>query len=167
MVTFLHLVYQVVYLQTGYRVKSGCRFVIQHNFRVQYQRSGYSYPFLHSTRKFRRHLVDRMLKADTLRRLEQGEIEIHRETMALGDVIVRDVRAVHRGTPNLSDEPRPMVVIGYSRRWLHRPEVDIRVPKSTHAAMSARGRQLVRFNPIVDDDQVDVAGAESYRAFAY
>jgi Phytanoyl-CoA dioxygenase (PhyH) len=109
----------------------------------------------------------RMLKADVLKRLAQGEIEIHRETMALGDVIIRDVRAVHRGTPNMTDEPRPMVVIGYSRRWLHRPEVNIRVPRSTYDRMSERGKRLVRFNPIVDDDQLEVGGVESYRAFAY
>jgi len=109
----------------------------------------------------------RMLKADVLNRLAQGEIQVHRETMALGDVIIRDVRAVHRGTPNVTDEPRPMVVIGYSRRWLHRPEVNIRVPKSTYAAMSERGKRLVRFNPIVDDDEVEAGGVESYRVFAY
>ena len=109
----------------------------------------------------------RTLKADVLERLAQGEIEIHRETMALGDVIIRDVRAVHRGTPNLTDEPRPMVVIGYSRRWLHRPEVNIQVPRSTHATMSERGKRLVRFNPIVDDAEIGAGGVESYRVFAY
>ena len=109
----------------------------------------------------------RLLKADVLQRLARGTIEIHRETMALGDVMIRDVRAVHRGTPNLTDEPRPMVVIGYSRRWLHRPEVSIRVPRSTYDAMSERGRRLVRFNPVVDDDRLEVGAVESYRAFAY
>jgi hypothetical protein len=109
----------------------------------------------------------RMMKGVVLAALERGEIEVHRETMALGDVMIRDVRAVHRGTPNLTDEPRPMVVIGYSRRWLHRPEVHIRVPRSTHAALSERGRRLVRFNPIVADDELLAGGVESYRAFAY
>ena len=32
--------------------------------------------------------------------------------------MIRDVRHIHRGTPNFTDTPRPMVVIGYSRRWL-------------------------------------------------
>jgi hypothetical protein len=86
--------------------------------------------------------------------------------MALGDVMIRDVRAIHRGTPNVTDRPRPMVVIGYSRRWLHRPEVNIRVPRSTWAGMSERGRRLVRFNPIVDDQDAGPSG-ETYRDFAY
>ena len=101
-----------------------------------------------------------------MQRLAAGELAVHRETMALGDVMIRDVRAVHRGTPNLTDEPRPMVVIGYSRRWLHRPEVSIRVPRSTFEGLSDRARRLVRFNPVVADDDA-VAPVESYRAFAY
>ena len=108
----------------------------------------------------------RMTKATAMARLASGELQVHRETMALGDVMIRDVRAVHRGTPNRTDEPRPMVVIGYSRRWLHRPEVEIRVPRSTHEGMSARARRLVRFNPVVADDE-SAPEAETYRAFAY
>ena len=109
----------------------------------------------------------RQLKADVLQRLARGELEIHRELMALGDVIIRDVRAVHRGTPNVTEEPRPMVVIGYSRRWLHRPEVNIRVPRSTYDRLSERAQRLVRFNPIVADDEIEAGGVESYRVFAY
>jgi phytanoyl-CoA dioxygenase PhyH len=108
----------------------------------------------------------RMNKAEVLAALERGEMPIRRLPMALGDLMIRDVRQVHRGTPNRTDSPRPMVVIGYSRRWLHRPEVEIRVPQSTYASMSERGKRLVRFNPIVTDDAVDV-GEESYRNFAY
>jgi ectoine hydroxylase-related dioxygenase (phytanoyl-CoA dioxygenase family) len=109
----------------------------------------------------------RMNKASVMEAIGAGRIEATRETMALGDVMIRDVRAVHRGTPNRTDEPRPMVVIGYSRRWLHRPEVNIRVPRSTYEAMSERGRRLVRFNPVVPDDEAVVPAVESYRAFAY
>jgi hypothetical protein len=108
----------------------------------------------------------RMNKAQALEGIAAGRLAVHRETMALGDVMIRDVRAVHRGTPNRTDQPRPMVVIGYSRRWLHRPEVSIRVPRSTFERMSERGRRLVRFNPIVADDEAAPA-VESYRAFAY
>lgn len=108
----------------------------------------------------------RMTKAAAMAALESGTVERRRLPMSLGDVLIRDVRAVHRGTPNTTDEPRPMVVIGYSRRWLYRPEVHIRVPESTLAAMTERGRRLVRFNPVVADDEA-LVGTESYRAFAY
>ena len=110
----------------------------------------------------------RMTKDAALAGLADGTLARHRLQMALGDLMVRDVRALHRGTPNTTDEPRPMVVLGYSRRWLYRPEVHIRVPESTWAAMSERGRRLLRFNPVVADAEAEAApGAESYRSFAY
>lgn len=108
----------------------------------------------------------RMLKDDAMSGLASGRFAPRRITMTLGDVMIRDVRLLHRGTPNRTDEPRPMVVIGYSRRWLFRPEVHIRVPKSTFDALSERGRRLVRFNPVVADDRA-IEARESYRDFAY
>lgn len=105
-------------------------------------------------------------KEEGLRRIESGEIQLEAITMRLGDVMIRDVRGLHRGTPNRSETPRPMVVIGYSRRWLFRPEVSIRVPRACLNTLSERARRLLRFNPIVEslDDQPDT---EVYQAFAY
>ncbi len=108
----------------------------------------------------------RMQRADALAAVERGEIALERIPMQLGDVMIRDVRLIHRGTPNDTDLPRPMVVLGYSRRWLHRPEVRIRVPKSAHSGLSPRGRELLRFNPVVPDAQLGEAD-ENYREFAY
>jgi hypothetical protein len=107
-----------------------------------------------------------MSKEEGLRRLEHGELTLEPITMQLGDVMIRDVRGLHRGTPNRTDEPRPMVVIGYSRRWLFRPEVSIHIPRSALDQLSSRARHLLRFNPIVEslDDLPDV---ERYQSFAY
>src|SRR4051794_16704088 len=107
-----------------------------------------------------------MPKQHGLRRMQAGEIELEPVTMRLGDVMVRDVRGLHRGSPNRTETPRPMVVIGYSRRWLLRPEVSVRVPRAALDTLSARARHLLRFNPIVEslDDKPDV---EVYQAFAY
>jgi hypothetical protein len=105
-------------------------------------------------------------KAEGLRRIEAGEVKLEPVLMELGDVIVRDVRGLHRGTPNRTDVPRPMVVIGYSRRWLFRPEVSIRIPRASLAALSPRARQMLRFNPIVESlDQPEEP--EVYQAYAY
>jgi ectoine hydroxylase-related dioxygenase (phytanoyl-CoA dioxygenase family) len=112
------------------------------------------------------HGTHRMNRQDAVDGIASGAIPCHRYLMAMGDVMIRDVRAVHRGTPNSTDEPRPMVVLGYSRRWLHRPEVQIRVPQSSWDRLSPTGKRLLRFNPVVPDDQVAVP-TESYRAFAY
>ena len=107
-----------------------------------------------------------MSKEEGLRRLATGEVKLEPITMRLGDVIIRDVRALHRGTPNHTEEPRPMVVVGYSRRWLFRPEVSIRVPRAALDTLSERARRLLRFNPIVEsiDDQPET---EIYQSFAY
>jgi hypothetical protein len=107
-----------------------------------------------------------MSKEEGLRLIESGRIKLEPVTMKLGDVMIRDVRSLHRGTPNMTDAPRPMVVVGYSRRWLYRPEVNIRVPRAMLESLSGRARFLLRFNPVVDslEDQPDT---EIYQAFAY
>ncbi|MGH9941353.1 MAG: phytanoyl-CoA dioxygenase family protein [Pyrinomonadaceae bacterium] len=109
------------------------------------------------------HLVS---KEEGLRRLAAGEVELEPLVMRLGDVMIRDVRALHRGTPNRTTTPRPMVVIGYSRRWLFRPEVSIRVPRAVWETLSPRARHLLRFNRVVEspDDDTDT---EVYQSFAY
>lgn len=105
-------------------------------------------------------------KAEGLRRIEAGEVQLEPITMRLGDVMIRDVRCLHRGTPNRTEIPRPMVVIGYSRRWLFRPEVSIRVPRAALNTLSERARQLLRFNPIVESLD-DLPDEEVYQAYAY
>jgi hypothetical protein len=104
-------------------------------------------------------------KEDGLRLIESGEIKLEPLLMKAGDVMIRDVRGLHRGTPNRTREPRPMVVLGYSRRWLLRPEVSIRVPRAALESLSARARSLLRFNPVVDNLEDD--GEEIYQSFAY
>src|ERR1043165_3380030 len=104
-------------------------------------------------------------KEEGLRRIESGEIQLEPIRMRLGDVLIRDVRGLHRGTPNRTGTPRPMVVIGYSRRWLFRPEVSIRVPRAALDTLSERARHLLRFNPVVESLE-DIEG-ETYQSFAY
>jgi hypothetical protein len=107
-----------------------------------------------------------LTKEEGLRRITAGEILLQPLTMHLGDVMIRDVRALHRGTPNRTQTPRPMVVIGYSRRWLFRPEVSIRIPRAIFDTLSERARRLLRFNPVVEalDDQ---SAPEVYQSYAY
>jgi len=106
-----------------------------------------------------------MSKEEGLRRLESGEARLEPLLMSAGDVMIRDVRGLHRGTPNRTREPRPMVVVGYSRRWLFRPEVSVRVPRDVYETLSERARYLLRFSPIVE--RPDDGGEEIYQSFAY
>lgn len=105
-------------------------------------------------------------KAEALQRIERGEIALEPVPMKLGDVMIRDVRHLHRGTPNRTSEPRPMVVLGYSRRWLYRPEVSIRVPRPMLPQLSDRARSLLRFADLIDDVEREVTH-ERYQSFAY
>ncbi|GAB4200835.1 MAG: hypothetical protein Fur006_52730 [Coleofasciculaceae cyanobacterium] len=107
-----------------------------------------------------------MSKEEGLRRMESGEIKLEPITMQLGDVMIRDVRGLHRGTPNHTKTPRSMVVIGYSRRWLFRPEVSIHIPRAIFDTLSDRARYLLRFNPIVESLE-EKPEVEVYQSYAY
>jgi hypothetical protein len=106
----------------------------------------------------------RMPKAESLAGIASGKIKLEALEMSLGDVLVRDVRGLHRGTPNQTDSPRPMVVIGYSRRWLFRPEVSIQIPEEEFEKLPARAKGMLRFNPLTKGV---AEGPETYKTFAY
>lgn len=106
-------------------------------------------------------------KAEGMAKIATGEIPVEPQYMNRGDVMIRDVRHIHRGTPNRTDTPRPMVVIGYSRRWLFRSEVNIRAPRAVLERMPDRARFWLRFNPVFDTAEEAAMDGESYRAFAY
>lgn len=101
-----------------------------------------------------------------LERLRRGEITLEAVEMRVGDVLVRDVRGLHRGTPNSTHTPRPMVVIGYSRRWLLRPEVSVRIGRTAWEHLTDAQRYLLRFNPVVSDAEASIE-SETYQTFAF
>lgn len=107
-----------------------------------------------------------LTKAEGMRRIESGEVELEPCYMQKGDVMIRDVRHLHRGTPNNTNVPRPMVVIGYSRRWLFRPEVSVRIPRVTYEQLSQRAKFWLRFNPLLETI-AEAEQEEVYQAFAY
>ena len=107
-----------------------------------------------------------MLKKEAFALLDSGERKIEPITMKLGDVMIRDVRALHRGTPNKTHSPRPMCVIGYSRKWLLRPEVGINIPRAEYEKLSPQGKQLLRFENVVES-LIDAPTTEAYQSFAY
>lgn len=98
--------------------------------------------------------------------LQKKKVSIEQIEMKIGDVMIRDVRTLHRGTPNKTDTPRPMVVIGYSRSWLHRPEVSINIPREEYEKLSPNAKNMLRFNTITDEISREVK-PESYTSFQY
>ncbi|WNC94505.1 phytanoyl-CoA dioxygenase family protein [Paraburkholderia sp. FT54] len=108
----------------------------------------------------------RMRPDEAMKAWNEKRIGLHAIQMELGDVIIRDVRALHRGTPNKTNQPRPMVVIGYSRSWYFRPEVHIDVPVDLDERLSPRAMRLLRHMPRVA--ALDAPRApEAYQKFAY
>jgi ectoine hydroxylase-related dioxygenase (phytanoyl-CoA dioxygenase family) len=91
-----------------------------------------------------------------------AESQLEPLLMAAGDVMIRDVRCLHRGSPNYTDVARPMVVVGYNRSGHLRPQLRIHVPRDEWDKLSPRGRELLRLNPIVDAlEEVEVGEAYS------
>jgi ectoine hydroxylase-related dioxygenase (phytanoyl-CoA dioxygenase family) len=108
----------------------------------------------------------RMRGDEAMEAFQSGRAPLAAMPMELGDVMIRDVRALHRGTPNRTAEPRPMVVIGYSRSWYFRPEVRIDVPQDVFEGLSPRAKRLLRHMPRVAAAGGQ-SGAEQYVNFAY
>ena len=107
-----------------------------------------------------------LTKEESLRRLEIGEAKIEQIFMNVGDVMIRDVRVLHRGTPNKTDVPRPMCVVGYSRKWLLRPEVSINIPREVWGTLSPAAQKMLRYNQIIESLE-EAPKTEIYQSFAY
>jgi ectoine hydroxylase-related dioxygenase (phytanoyl-CoA dioxygenase family) len=105
----------------------------------------------------------RMPKDEALARIARGEMALESFLMQPGDVMIRTPLALHRGTPNRTDTPRPMVVLGYVMHWLHTPKVDLRVPRQAWEALPGPQRGLLRCEIVEGLD----FRPESYVEFKY
>jgi ectoine hydroxylase-related dioxygenase (phytanoyl-CoA dioxygenase family) len=106
----------------------------------------------------------RMTKEDALRKIASGEIEMESFPMEFGDVAIRTPYAMHRGTPNRSAAPRPMVVMGYVMHWLHTAKVDIEVPRDLFESLPGETRALLRCKLV---DALSEEKVEAYVDFKY
>jgi ectoine hydroxylase-related dioxygenase (phytanoyl-CoA dioxygenase family) len=98
-----------------------------------------------------------------LAQLASGERSMESFHLRAGDVMIRAPIALHRGTPNRSERPRPMIVLGYVRRWLHTPHVELKVPRASYERLPSPVRELLRCQ--VTDTVADEA--ETYLRFKY
>lgn len=103
-------------------------------------------------------------REEGLRKVESGEIPMEPLFAKPGDVTIRTPLALHRGTPNRTDTPRPVVVMGYAMHWLHTPNVDVTVPRDYYEALTEEQRQLLRCNVV---DELDRSRAETYLNFKF
>jgi len=89
-------------------------------------------------------------REEALAKVASGETPLESFHMKPGDMSIRTPLALHRGTPNRTDQPRPMVVMGYVMHWLHTPQVDLTVPRAFYDSLPERAQKLLRCE-VVDE----------------
>jgi ectoine hydroxylase-related dioxygenase (phytanoyl-CoA dioxygenase family) len=104
-----------------------------------------------------------LTREEGLRRIESGDNPIESFLAQPGDVTIRTPLALHQGSPNVSDGPRPMVVLGYVMHWLHTPEVGLDVPRDFYDSLAPEAQRLLRARVV---DELPEAG-ETYVKFAF
>jgi len=104
-----------------------------------------------------------MPRDEALAKVESGEIPMESFYMQPGDVSIRTPLALHRGSPNRTDTPRPMVVMGYVMHWLHTPKVDLTLPRDYYRSLPTETQQLLRCNVVEELEE----RAETYVDFKF
>jgi Phytanoyl-CoA dioxygenase (PhyH) len=88
----------------------------------------------------------RMARTDALRAIETGDIDLQPIPLEIGDVLIRHPGALHRGTPNRTDTPRPLAGIRYVRRWYTDASREVApLPRSTWESMTPEQQSVLRF----------------------
>lgn len=92
----------------------------------------------------------RLPRPEALRAVEAGEIEMQPVLLGLGDVLIRHPWALHRGTPNVTDIPRPLVSVRYVRRWYADSSREVNpIPRVVWQSLTPIQQGIMRF-PVVD-----------------
>jgi ectoine hydroxylase-related dioxygenase (phytanoyl-CoA dioxygenase family) len=107
------------------------------------------------------HLLPR---EEGLRKIASGEMPMESFYMQPGDVMIRTPLALHRGSPNRTSQPRPMVVMGYAMHWLHTPKVDLAVQRDYYESLPDKARQLLRCQVV---EHLPMEKVETYVNFKY
>jgi ectoine hydroxylase-related dioxygenase (phytanoyl-CoA dioxygenase family) len=88
----------------------------------------------------------RLPRKEAFRAVEFSEIPMTPVLLQIGDVLIRHPWALHRGSPNLTDTPRPLVSIRYVRRWYADDSRDVRsMPRAVWESLTAEQQSLMRF----------------------
>jgi ectoine hydroxylase-related dioxygenase (phytanoyl-CoA dioxygenase family) len=88
----------------------------------------------------------RMPRHEAIRAVESGEIELVPVPLDLGDVLIRHPWALHRGTPNTTATPRPLVTIRYVRRWYADSSRDVNaIPQAVWQSLTPEQQSMLRF----------------------
>ncbi|MEP0913502.1 phytanoyl-CoA dioxygenase family protein [Leptolyngbya sp. GB1-A1] len=106
----------------------------------------------------------RMSREEGLVKVRAGEIPMEQFYMQPGDVMIRSPLALHRGTPNITPQPRPLIVMGYVMHWLHTHKVDLTLQTDYYNSLSPELRQLLRCQTV---EKLPAQATETYVKFEY
>ena len=90
----------------------------------------------------------RLRRAEADEAVASGRIPTESVHMDIGDVMVRTPFQLHAGSPNVTDRPRPMVVMGYVCDWLRTDNVSLDVPVGYYESLDEPTRRLLRANVV-------------------
>jgi len=99
-----------------------------------------------------------------LARIASGEIPMESFPLRRGDLVIRSPLALHRGSPNRTAAPRPMVVMGFVMHWLHTPKVELTLPRAYYEGLAPPVRKLLRCEVV---ERLPEEKAETYVEFKY
>ncbi len=101
---------------------------------------------------------------EALARVNSGEIPMESFHLKRGDVMIRTPLALHRGTPNRTDIPRPMIVLGYVMHWLHTPNVDVTLPRAYYESLPEPTQKMLRCEVV---EELPAERTETYLEFKH
>ena len=86
-----------------------------------------------------------MPREQALAGIESEEVPLESLLMQVGDVMIRDPRCLHRGTPNKTDTPRVVAVVSFMRPWFCRRRSDTHpISRSLWESLSEREQRLLQ-----------------------
>ena len=89
------------------------------------------------------HKIDR---EQAFRAVENSEIKMIPIRLNIGDVLIRHPWTLHRGTPNKTVTPRPLVTIRYVRDWYWDSSRKVNsIPASVWNSLSPEQKSMLRF----------------------
>jgi hypothetical protein len=98
----------------------------------------------------------RMPRKEAIRAIEAAETAMQPVPLEIGDVLVRHPWALHRGTPNTTETPRPLVTVRYVRRWYADDSREVSsIPWSVWESLTPEQRSIMRF-PVENERKVSL-----------
>ena len=100
------------------------------------------------------HGTHLLQKEEALAKINSGDIALEPLFLNAGDVLIRDPRTLHRGSPNRTEDPRTVAVIGCQRAWLQRkaPANETPIPRALWDTFSEGEQKRLRtFEYLVAD----------------